>query len=183
MSKKRIQLPLKDEELIELRAGDSILLNGPLLTGRDAAHKRLFTALQEEKELPVAIKGETIYYVGPCPTKPGRVIGSAGPTTSSRMDSYTPALLKMGLKGMVGKGQRSQEVVEAMRTYGAVYLAALGGAGALIANSIIQAEVVAYPDLGPEAVYRMVVRDFPVIVAVDSRGNDLYRTGRAEYQR
>lgn len=183
MSKKRIQLPLRDEDLTELRAGDFVLLNGPLLTGRDAAHKRLFTALQEGEELPVAIKGETIYYVGPCPTKPGRIVGSAGPTTSSRMDSYTPALLKIGLKGMVGKGQRSPEVVEAMRTFGAVYLAALGGAGALIANSIIQAEVVAYPDLGPEAIYRMMVRDFPVIVAIDSDGNDLYRTGRAEYQR
>lgn len=183
MSKKRIQLPLTNDDLHKLRAGDSILLNGPLLTGRDAAHKRLFTALQEGEELPVDIKGETIYYVGPCPTKPGRIIGSAGPTTSSRMDSYTPALLKMGLKGMVGKGQRSPEVIEAMRTFGAVYLAALGGTGALIANSIIQAEVVAYPDLGPEAIYRMVVRDFPVIVAIDSGGNDLYRTGRAEYQR
>lgn len=183
MSKKRIQLPLRDEDLLQLKAGDSVLLNGPLLTGRDAAHQRLIAALRAGEELPVVIKGETIYYVGPCPTKPGRVIGSAGPTTSSRMDSYTPDLLKMGLKGMVGKGQRSQEVVETMRTCGAVYFAALGGAGALIANSIIQAEVVAYPDLGPEAIYRMVVRDFPVIVAIDSRGNDLYRTGRAEYQR
>ena len=183
MSKKRIQLPLRDEDLTELRAGDSILLNGPLLTGRDAAHKRLLAALQDGKELPVAIKGETIYYVGPCPTKPGRVIGSAGPTTSSRMDSYTPTLLKMGLKGMVGKGQRSPEVVEAMSSYGAVYLAALGGAGALIANSIIKAEIIAYPDLGPEAIYRMVVEDLPVIVAIDSWGNDLYQTGRVEYQR
>ncbi len=183
MSKKRIQLPLTVEDLAQLQAGESILLNGPLLTGRDAAHKRLYAAVQAGKELPVTIKGETIYYVGPCPTKPGRVIGSAGPTTSSRMDSYTPTLLKEGLRGMVGKGQRSPEVIEAMKTYGAVYLAALGGAGALIANSIIQAEVIAYPDLGPEAIYRMVVEDIPVIVAIDSRGNDLYRTGRAEYLR
>lgn len=183
MSKKRIQLPLTDDDLHQLRVGDSLLLNGPLLTGRDAAHKRLFVTLQDGKTLPVSIKGETIYYVGPCPTKPGRVIGSAGPTTSSRMDSYTPALLKLGLKGMIGKGQRSPEVIEAMKTYGAVYLAALGGAGALIANSIIKAEVVAYPELGPEAIYRMVVKDFPVIVAIDSCGNDLYRSGRAEYQR
>lgn len=182
MSKKRIQLPLKDEDIANFRAGDSILLNGPLLTGRDAAHKRLSTALQEGKELPVAIKGETIYYVGPCPTKPGRIIGSAGPTTSSRMDFYTPALLKLGLRGMIGKGQRSPEVIEAMKSYGAVYLAALGGAGALIANSIIAVEVIAYHDLGPEAIYRMVVQDLPVIVAIDRYGNDLYRTGRTEYQ-
>lgn len=183
MLKKRIQLPLTEDDLHKLRAGDSLLLNGPLLTGRDAAHKQLIATLQEGKELPVSIKGETIYYVGPCPTKQGRVIGSAGPTTSSRMDSYTPALLKLGLKGMIGKGQRCPEVIEAMITYGAVYMAALGGAGALIANSIIKAEVVAYPELGPEAIYRMVVKDFPVIVAIDSCGNDLYRTGRAEYQR
>ncbi|NLY75915.1 MAG: Fe-S-containing hydro-lyase [Firmicutes bacterium] len=181
--KKRIQLPLKDEDLVELRAGDSLLLNGPLLTGRDAAHKRLYEAAQSGKELPVAIKGETIYYVGPCPAKPGRIIGSAGPTTSSRMDFYTPTLLKLGLKGMIGKGQRSPEVIEAVTTYGAVYFAALGGAGALIANSIIKAEIVAYPDLGPEAIYRIEVRDFPVIVAIDGKGNDLYRIGRAEYSR
>ncbi len=183
MPKKLIQLPLKDEDLTGLRAGDSILLNGPLLTGRDAAHKRLFAPAQAGEALPVELRGETIYYVGPCPTQPGRVIGSAGPTTSSRMDSYTPTLLKLGLKGMVGKGHRSQEVIEAMVKYGAVYLAALGGAGALIANSIIQAKVVAYPDLGPEAIYRMVVRDFPVIVAIDCKGNDLYQTGRKEYFR
>lgn len=183
MLKKRIQLPLKDEDLFELRAGDSLLLNGPLLTGRDAAHKRLYETVQSGKELPVAIKGETIYYVGPCPAKPGRIIGSAGPTTSSRMDFYTPTLLKLGLKGMIGKGQRFPEVIEAVTTYGAVYFAALGGAGALIANSIIKAEIVAYPDLGPEAIYRIEVRDFPVIVAIDSKGNDLYRSGRAEYSR
>ncbi len=181
MTTKIIQLPLRDEDLAGLSAGDSVLLNGPLLTGRDAAHKRLYAAVQDGHSLPVELKGETIYYVGPCPTKPGRVIGSAGPTTSSRMDSYTPALLSLGLKGMVGKGQRSQEVVEAMLKYGAVYLAALGGAGALIANSIIKAEVIAYPDLGPEAIYRLVVKDFPVIVAIDSKGNDLYQTGRKEY--
>lgn len=183
MAGKRIQLPLSDEDLSGLRAGESVLLNGPLLTGRDAAHKRLFMAMQEGKELPVELSGETIYYVGPCPTMPGRIIGSAGPTTSSRMDSYTPALLKMGLKGMVGKGQRSLEVIEAMVKYKAVYLAALGGAGALIANSIMKAEVLAYPDLGPEAIYRLEVRDLPVIVAIDSLGNDLYRAGREKFRR
>ena len=183
MAEKRIQLPLSDEDLSGLRAGESILLNGPLLTGRDAAHKRLYTALQVGEELPVELIGETIYYVGPCPTKPGRIIGSAGPTTSSRMDSYAPALLKLGLKGMVGKGQRSSEVIDAMVKYKAVYLAALGGAGALIANSIVKAEVLAYPDLGPEAIYRLMVRDLPVIVAIDSLGNDLYRTGREKFAR
>lgn len=181
MAEKRIQLPLKDEDLTELRAGDSILLNGPLLTGRDAAHKRLFAVVQDGQALPVNLRGETIYYVGPCPTRPGRVIGSAGPTTSSRMDSYTPSLLKLGLKGMIGKGQRSPEVIDAMKKYGAIYMAALGGAGALIANSIIQADIIAYPDLGPEAIYRMVVKDFPVIVAIDNYGNDLYQTGRRAY--
>jgi fumarate hydratase subunit beta len=183
MAGKQIQLPLSDEDLNGLRVGESVLLNGPLLTGRDAAHKRLYAAVQEGQELPVELSGETIYYVGPCPTKPGRVIGSAGPTTSSRMDSYAPALLKLGLKGMVGKGQRSLEVIDAMVKYKAVYLAALGGAGALIANSIVKAEVLAYPDLGPEAIYRLVVRDLPVIVAIDSLGNDLYRTGREKYTR
>lgn len=181
MAEKRIQLPLKDEDLTELRAGDSILLNGPLLTGRDAAHKLLFAAVQDGQALPMDLRGETIYYVGPCPTRPGRVIGSAGPTTSSRMDSYTPSLLKLGLKGMIGKGQRSPEVIDAMKKYGAVYMAALGGAGALIANSIIQADIIAYPDLGPEAIYRMVVKDFSVIVAIDNYGNDLYQTGRSAY--
>lgn len=183
MAEKRIHLPLNEEDLTELRAGDSILLNGSLLTGRDAAHKRLYAAVQAGQTLPVELEGETIYYVGPCPTRPGRVIGSAGPTTSSRMDSYTPAILKLGLRGMVGKGQRSAEVIAAMVTYKAVYFAALGGAGALIANSIIKAEVIAYPELGPEAIYRLVVRDLPVIVAIDSYGNDLYQTGRKEYLR
>ncbi|NLW48508.1 MAG: Fe-S-containing hydro-lyase [Firmicutes bacterium] len=183
MAERRIQLPLSAEDLAGLRAGESVLLNGPLLTGRDAAHKRLFAAVQAGNELPVELKGETIYYVGPCPTMPGRIIGSAGPTTSSRMDSYTPALLKLGLKGMVGKGQRSQDVIDAMVKYQAVYWAALGGAGALIANSIVKAEVLAYPDLGPEAIYRLEVRDLPVIVAIDSLGNDLYQMGRKEYAR
>lgn len=183
MAEKRIKLPLSDDDLAGLRAGDSVLLNGPLLTGRDAAHKRLVAALEEGRRLPVELKGETIYYVGPCPTKPGRVIGSAGPTTSSRMDSYTPALLRLGLKGMVGKGQRSQDVIDAMVKYKAVYLAALGGAGALIANSIVKAEVAAYPDLGPEAIYRLEVKDLPVIVAIDCFGNDLYRVGREKYLR
>jgi len=178
---KRIELPLTELDLMSLQAGDSVLLNGRLLSGRDAAHKRLIMALEAREPLPVNLKGETIYYVGPCPTPPGKIIGSAGPTTSGRMDSYTPRLLQLGLKGMMGKGQRSPEVIAAMVKYGAVYFAALGGAGALIAKSIKKAEVVAYHDLGPEAIYRLEVVDLPVIVAIDAAGNDLYHLGREQY--
>jgi fumarate hydratase subunit beta len=166
---------------MELRAGDTIYLNGPLLSGRDAAHKRMMAALHEGQPLPIDIAGETIYYVGPCQTPPQKVIGSAGPTTSGRMDPYAPHLIELGLKGMVGKGQRSTEVIEAMIKYRAIYFAALGGAGALIAHSIKAAEVVAYPDLGPEAIYRLTLEDLPVIVAIDAYGNDLYREGKAKY--
>ena len=178
---KRINLPLKPNDIKELQAGEAVLLNGPLLTGRDAAHKRLLATLQAGQELPVELRGETIYYVGPCPTPPGRVIGSAGPTTSGRMDSYTPRLLELGLKGMVGKGQRTAEVIAAMVKYGAIYFAALGGAGALCAQAVKNAVVIAYPDLGPEAIHRLEVIDLPVIVAIDTKGNDLYQTGRASY--
>ncbi|MCL6589444.1 MAG: Fe-S-containing hydro-lyase [Firmicutes bacterium] len=181
MSLKEINLPLDLKVLKELRAGDPVRLNGPLLSGRDAAHQRLISALQAGKPLPVNLSGETIYYTGPCPTPPGQVIGSAGPTTSSRMDPYTPTLLKLGLKGMIGKGQRSPEVIAAMVKYQAVYFAALGGAGALMARSIKKAEIIAYPELGPEAIYRLEVRDFPLIVAIDIFGDDLYQKGRAEY--
>ena len=179
---KRIQLPLRAEDIQDLRAGDPVLLNGMMLSGRDAAHKRIIQALEAGEPLPVELKGETIYYAGPCPTPPGKVIGSVGPTTSGRMDPYAPRLLEYGLKGMVGKGQRSAAVIAAMVQYGAVYFAALGGAGALIAKSIKFAEVVAYPDLGPEAIHKLVVEDFPVIVAIDSSGNDLYQLGREKYQ-
>jgi fumarate hydratase subunit beta len=177
----KIQLPLTQSDILRFKAGDTVILNGPLLSGRDAAHKRLIAALKEGKPLPVNLIGETIYYVGPCPTPPGRVIGSAGPTTSGRMDSYTPSLLELGLKGMIGKGQRSQAVIDAMKKQQAVYFAALGGAGALIARSIKAAQVIAYPDLGPEAIHRLVVEDFPVIVAIDTAGNDLYQLGREKY--
>jgi fumarate hydratase subunit beta len=177
----KIQLPISESDISRLKAGDSVLLSGPLLSGRDAAHKRFISALKEGKPLPVDLRGETIYYVGPCPTPPGRVIGSAGPTTSGRMDSYTPELLRLGLKGMIGKGQRSPEVINAIKQFSAVYFAALGGAGALIARSIQNATVMAYQDLGPEAVYRLEVVDFPVIVAIDANGNDLYALGRGEY--
>ncbi|HBF36012.1 MAG TPA: Fe-S-containing hydro-lyase [Firmicutes bacterium] len=176
-----IHFPLSQDDVAKLRAGDSVLLNGPLLSGRDAAHKRLITCLKDGRPLPVDLRGETIYYVGPCPTPPGRVIGSAGPTTSGRMDRYTPDLLGQGLRGMIGKGQRSQVVMDAMKQYSAVYFAALGGAGALIARSIRGAKVIAYPDLGPEAIYRLEVVDFPVIVAIDAMGNDLYQFGREEF--
>jgi fumarate hydratase subunit beta len=176
-----VRLPLTDEDISKLKAGDTVVLNGSLLSGRDAAHKRLITAIKEGKPLPVELSGETIYYVGPCPTPPGSVIGSAGPTTSGRMDSYTPSLLELGLKGMIGKGQRSTAVIDAMKKQRAVYFAALGGAGALIARSIKTAEVIAYPDLGPEAIHRLTVENFPVIVAIDAEGNDLYQLGRQEY--
>jgi fumarate hydratase subunit beta len=180
---KRITLPLVETEILQLRAGDTVLLNGALLTARDAAHKRLITALEEGAPLPVDVAGATIFYVGPAPTPPGKTIGAAGPTTSSRMDSYTPQLLALGLKGMIGKGQRAAEVVEAMTRYRAVYFAALGGAGALMARSVRRAEVICYPDLGAEAIRRMEVEDFPVIVAVDAFGNDLYQEGRKVYRR
>lgn len=179
----RINTPLREEDARKLKMGDKVLITGTIFTGRDAAHKRIFEALQRGEELPVNLRGEIIYYVGPCPAKPGEVIGSAGPTTSGRMDPYTPATLKYGLKGMIGKGLRDQGVVEAMKKYGAVYFVAVGGAGALLAERIKKAEVVAYPDLGTEAIHRLEVEDFPVIVAIDAEGNDLYAEGRKKYQK
>jgi fumarate hydratase subunit beta len=182
MSQKRIKLPLTVEAIQELRIGEAVLLNGPLISARDAAHKRMIAALDAGTALPVALQGETIYYVGPCPTPPGRIIGSAGPTTSGRMDSYTPRLLELGIKGMIGKGQRTPEVIQAMVRLGAVYFAALGGAGALIAQAIQSATIIAYSDLGPEAIRRLMVVDLPAIVAIDVQGNDLYQTGRLGYR-
>lgn len=179
--KKSLRLPLTDDVIMDLKVGDTVYLNGPILSGRDAAHKRMVAALNEGNPLPVDISGETIYYVGPCQTPPGKVLGSAGPTTSGRMDPYAPRLIELGLKGMVGKGQRSAEVIEAMVKYRAVYFAAMGGAGALIAHSVKSANVIAYPDLGPEAMYRLILEDLPVIVAIDAYGNDLYREGKAKY--
>ncbi|MHB9124318.1 MAG: Fe-S-containing hydro-lyase [Armatimonadota bacterium] len=171
----RITTPLED--VSSLRAGDSLLLSGVVYTARDAAHKRLYELLEAGEPLPVDLRGQVIYYVGPTPASPGRVIGSAGPTTSGRMDAYTPALLAYGVKGMIGKGSRSPEVKEAIVKYGAVYFGATGGAGALLAERIVKAEVAAYEDLGPEAIYRLVVRDFPVVVKNDSHGGDLYEQG------
>jgi len=179
----RLKTPLSDADVEKLKAGDKVLLNGVIYTGRDAAHKRLFDLLQEKKPLPVDLKGQVIYYVGPAPAKPGQVIGSAGPTTSGRMDAYSPKLMEMGLKGMIGKGMRKKEVVEAMKKYKAVYFAATGGAGALLAKAIKKAQVVAYEDLGPEAINRLEVEDFPVIVVNDTQGNDLYEEGMRKYAR
>ncbi len=170
---KRIQLPLTDETIKDLHAGDSVLLTGSVITGRDAAHKRLFELIEQGKPLPVSIEGEVIYYVGPAPAKPGHAVGPAGPTSSYRMDKYTPALLDRGLKGMIGKGARSQEVIDSMVKNGVVYFAAIGGAAALISRSIRSAEILAYEDLGTEAIYLFEVVDFPAIVAIDAAGNSV----------
>ena len=179
----RLKTPLADADVEKLQAGDKVFLNGVIYTGRDAAHKRLFDLLKEGKPLPIDIKGQEIYYVGPAPAKPGQAIGSAGPTTSGRMDIYSPKLMEIGLKGMIGKGMRKKEVVEAMKKYKAVYFAATGGAGALLAKAIKKAQIVAYEDLGPEAITRLEVEDFPVIVVNDTQGNDLYQQGMAKYAR
>ncbi len=179
----KLTTPLKVEDVERLKIGDAVLLNGVIYTGRDAAHKRLFELLKKGEDLPIDIEGQVIYYVGPTPAKPGYVIGSAGPTTSYRMDPYAPALIERGLKGMIGKGNRGEEVKEAMRKHKAVYFAATGGAGALIAKSIKSSEIVAYEDLGPEAVRKLVVENFPVIVANDCYGGDLFEEGMKKYSK
>ena len=172
---KNITTPFSADEAKSLKAGDQLKLTGVIYTGRDAAHKRLVALLDEGKELPVDLKDQFIYFVGPCPAPPGRPIGSAGPTTSYRMDAYSPRLIAdCALRGMIGKGNRSKEVVDAMKQYGAVYFAATGGAGALIAQCIKKADIVAFEDLGPEAIYRLEVEDFPLTVAIDCDGNTLY---------
>lgn len=181
--RKRIKLPLTAEAVADLRIGDRVLLSGPMLTGRDAAHKRLVDLLDAGQPLPVDIAGETIYFVGPSPAKPGQVIGSCGPTTSYRMDPYSPRLIEKGLRGMIGKGERGNAVVDAMRKHGAVYFAAVGGAGALAARSVKTMTVVAYEDLGPEAIHRLEVEDFPCIVVQDAQGGNLYREGVKTYAR
>jgi fumarate hydratase subunit beta len=179
----RLKTPLTDKDVEGLKIGDRVLLNGVIYTGRDAAHKRLSDLFKEGKELPFDIRGQIIYYVGPTPAKPGQVFGSAGPTTSYRMDAYAPALIEKGLKGMIGKGMRSDAVKEAMKKHQAVYFAATGGAGALLAKKVKRAEVVAYEDLGPEAIRRLEVEDLPVIVINDVRGNDLYIEGERKYRK
>ncbi|MBW2038954.1 MAG: Fe-S-containing hydro-lyase [Deltaproteobacteria bacterium] len=180
---KRINTPLTNDVVEGLHIGDKLLITGIIYTGRDAAHKRLIELVDKGEELPFDIKGQIIYYVGPAPAKPGNPIGSAGPTTSYRMDAYSPKLIEMGLKGMVGKGMRSQEVKDAMVKYKAVYLGATGGAGALISKSIKKAEIIAYEDLGPEAIRRLEVEDFPVMVINDTYGKDLYEEGVNKYAR
>lgn len=179
----RLTTPWTDAVVGQLAAGDAVLLSGDLYTARDAAHARLAELLRQGKPLPFDLRGQVIYFVGPTPAPPGRPIGSAGPTTSYRMDPYSPLLIEHGLKGMVGKGKRSAEVLEAMKRHKAVYLAAVGGAGALIAQRILAAEVVAYDDLGPEAIRRLTVKDFPAVVVNDCRGGDLYAEGRRKYQK
>ncbi len=179
----RLTPPLTSEAVSLLKAGDRVLLSGTIYTGRDAAHKRIVETLSRGEQPPFPLAGAVIYYVGPSPAPPGRVIGAAGPTTSYRMDAYAPTLMAQGLKAMIGKGKRGEEVKQAMREHKAVYLAAIGGAGALMARSIKQAEVIAYPELGPEAVRRLVVEDMPLFVVNDVHGGDLYQQGRQAYQR
>lgn len=178
---KRISTPLTDEKVLGLKAGDSILLSGTIYSARDAAHKRLIELLASGKELPLNIDGEIIYYVGPSPAKPGEVIGSAGPTTSYRMDPYAPKLLDLGLKGMIGKGARNEEVIEAIKRNKSIYFGAIGGAAALIGKSIVKSEIIAYEDLGAEAIRKLEVVDLPLIVVIDAEGNNLYKIGQEAY--
>ncbi len=172
---KKIQLPLSDFDIENLKAGESVLLSGHILTGRDCAHKRICEFLDREEPLPFSLKGETIYYAGPCPAPAGKACGSCGPTTSARMDSFAPRLLALGLKGMIGKGERDESVCSSIVQNHAVYFAAIGGAGALYGNAIIKSELVAFPDLLSEAVYRFEVKDFPCIVAIDCHGGNVYK--------
>ncbi len=180
---RKIQVPMTKEEAKSLHAGDYVYLTGTIYTARDAAHKRMDETLDKGEPLPIDITGQTIYYMGPSPAREGRPIGSAGPTTSTRMDKYTPRLLDMGLTAMIGKGKRSQAVLDAIVRNGCVYFAAVGGAGALLSKCIKASEVVAYEDLGTEAIRKLTVEDFPVIVVVDSEGNNLYETAILEYQK
>ena len=177
----KLQTPLTEDKLVNLKAGDSILLSGVIYSARDAAHKRLIELLDKGKDLPLNIKDEIIYYVGPSPAKPGQIIGSAGPTTSYRMDAYAPRLMDLGLKGMIGKGARNKEVIDSIKKNKSVYFGAIGGAAALIGKSIIKSEIIAYEDLGAEAIRRMEVKDMPLVVIIDSQGNNLYDIGQKSY--
>jgi len=178
-----INTPLEKDIICQLKAGDEVSINGIIYTARDAAHKRMIALINEGKDLPFDIKGQIIYYVGPCPAKPGKVIGSAGPTTSGRMDAYAPVLIEMGLAGMIGKGQRNKDVIDAIVKYKSIYFGAIGGAAALIANKIISEEIVAFPDLGTEAIRKLEVKDFPATVIIDSYGNNLYDIGREKFRK
>ena len=177
----KVTAPMTREQARSLRSGDSVLLSGVIYTARDAAHKRLCELVAAGKELPLDVKDSVIYFVGPTPARPGQVIGSAGPPTSYRMDAYSPTMIEQGQTGLIGKGKRSEEVIEAMKKHGAVYFGAIGGCGALLSKCIKKAEVIAYDDLGAEAIRRLEVEDFPVIVIIDSQGNNLYETGRNAY--
>ncbi|MCR6109291.1 Fe-S-containing hydro-lyase [Bacillus sp. A301a_S52] len=179
---KALTIPLTYDQVKDLRAGDLVTITGTIYTARDAAHKNMTEALSAGEALPMDVTDQVIYYAGPTPAKPGRVIGSCGPTTSGRMDAYSPALLAEGLRGMIGKGPRSPEVIEAMKKHGAVYFAAVGGAAAVISDSINKVDVVAYEELGPEAIRKMEVVDYPCVVAIDSLGNDLYKLGVEKYK-
>ncbi|MGH4117651.1 Fe-S-containing hydro-lyase [Clostridium sp.] len=183
MEIKHISTPLTQEKVKDLKSGDAVLISGTMYTGRDAAHQKLVDAINNGESLPFDPKDSIVYYVGPAPTKPGNIIGSAGPTTSYRMDDLTVPLLELGLTGMIGKGYRSQTVIDSMIKNGAVYFAATGGAGALIASSITECEIIAYTELGPEAVRKLTVKDFPAVVVIDSKGNNLYETERKKYQK
>jgi len=183
MAEHHIKTPVSDEVIEKLHAGDQLFITGSLYTGRDSAHKKLIDLVEKGEKLPIDIKGQFIYYVGPTPARPGKSIGSAGPTTSYRMDSFAPTLYKLGLKGTIGKGSRNKEVKDSLQKYKGVYLAAVGGAGALISKSIEKAEVIAYPELGPEAVRKVEVKEFPCIVINDMYGGDLYEEGKKHYQK
>lgn len=182
MEKKIIQVPFVKEELEQLKSGDYIYLTGTIYTARDAAHKRLYESMIKGEELPIAFNNNIIYYLGPSPARPGNVIGSAGPTTSSRMDKYTPLMLDAGLKGMIGKGKRNKQVLDSIKKNGAVYMAAVGGAGALLSKCIKESEVIAYDDLGTEAIRKLRVEELPVIVVIDKEGNNLYEMSLEEYK-
>lgn len=181
MIKKRINTPLNDNAIKNLKAGNSVLITGKIFTARDEAHKRMIETLNKGMTLPIDIKNQIIYYVGPCPSKPNQHVGSCGPTTSGRMDVYTPKLIELGLKGMIGKGYRSDYVIEAMKKYHAVYFTTIGGTGALLSKKVKDSKIIAYDDLGPEAIYEFIVEDFPAIVTIDMYGNNLYETERLKY--
>ena len=180
---KYITLPLTEEAVQSLKKGDYVYLTGTIYTARDAAHKRMYENLQKGETLPIEINGNVLYYMGPSPARPGKAIGSAGPTTSSRMDKYTPDLLDLGLRGIIGKGKRSQSVTDAIVRNKAVYFAAVGGAGALLSKAILKADVVAYEDLGTEAIHKLEVKDFPAVVVIDCEGNNLYETAVEQFKK
>lgn len=179
----KLNAPFSKEDIKDLKAGDNVLITGTIIAARDAAHKRLFETFQKGEKIPVDLLNQTIYYLGPSPAKPGEVIGAAGPTTSGRMDKYTPMMLDLGISGMIGKGYRSKDVIDSIIKHKAVYMVAIGGAGALIAKSIKKYEVLAYPELGPEAIARLEVVDFPAIIAIDSKGTNFYEIGQQKYKK